>query len=457
MRINKEIPVVLTIAGSDSGGGAGIEADLKTFAALGVHGTVAITSVTAQNTYEVRATYDLPPHIVVKQIEAVADDMGIDAAKTGMLSNSEIIKAISEVVKNYGFPLVVDPVMIAKSGAPLLKQEAIETLIKNLIPIATVVTPNKMEAEKITSIKINSISDAKKAAKYIVEELGAKAAVVKGGHIAGDKSTDVLYYDGKYIEMSSPRIYNACTHGTGCGFSAAIAAELAKGKSIDQAVKSAKEFITSAIKYSYKIGKGFCPINPLAWVNIPAERYKVLNTLKNAVEILEKNGEKIVKYVPEVQINLVMALPKIYSKDINDVAGILGRIVRYGKTIKASGPPAFGASKHLAKAVLKIMEYHPTVRASMNLRYDNELIKVAKKLGFKVSYYDRREEPNEVKKVEGATIPWGIEQALKKINYEVPDIIYHLGDWGKEPIINVFGRDALDVVKKVLKLINKLQ
>jgi hydroxymethylpyrimidine/phosphomethylpyrimidine kinase len=445
------VPKALTIAGSDSGGGAGIEADLKTFAALGVHGMAAITSVTAQNTLEVRAAYDLPPEAVASQIEAVADDLGVDAAKTGMLSNSEIIKAVAKTVRKYGFPLVVDPVMIAKSGAPLLKPEAMSTLINEIIPLAKVATPNRFEAEKLTGIKISNLDDAKKAAKYIVEELGAEAVVVKGGHIAGDYSVDILYYEGRFKEYTAPRIVNGCYHGTGCSFSAAIAAELAKGKSIEEAVGIAKEFITLAIDYGLKIGKGHCPVNPSAWVDIPAERWKTVENIRKAVEILESNAELIQPLIPEVQMNLVMALPKNYARGIDDVAGILGRIVRYGSRIKASGPPTFGASKHLAKAVLKIMEYYPEVRAAANIRYDEKVIEAAKRLNYIISWYDRRDEPPEIKSKEGASIPWGVEIAIKRVG-KAPDIIYHMGDWGKEPMINVLGGNAVEVVEKILAL-----
>ncbi len=450
------IPCALTIAGSDSGGGAGIEADLKTFAALGVHGLVAITSVTAQNTLEVRAAYDLPPEAVIKQVEAVADDLGVDAAKTGMLSNAGIIKAVAKVVKKYGFPLVVDPVMIAKSGAPLLRPEAIDTLITELIPLAKVVTPNKFEAERLVGIKITSIDDAKLAAKKIVEELGAEAAVVKGGHLVGDRAIDVLYYQGDYEVYEAPRILDGCYHGTGCSFSAAIAAELAKGKELKEAVRVAKEFITKAITYGLKVGKGHCPVNPSAWVDIPAWKWRVINDLRKAVEILEHFGELINKYVPEVQMNIVEALPYPYARDLNDVAGIKGRIVRYGSTIRAVGPPEFGVSKHLAKAVLTAMKHDPEVRAALNIKYLNKVIDQAKSLGMIVSYYDRSKEPPEIKAKEGATIPWGTEEAIKKVG-RVPDIIYHLGDVGKEPMIVILGHDALECVNKLLRIIRSLE
>jgi hydroxymethylpyrimidine/phosphomethylpyrimidine kinase len=441
----------LTIAGSDSSGGAGIQTDLKTFAALGVHGMSIITSITAQNTYEIRAVFDLPLNIIEAQFRAVVEDIGVDASKTGMLSNSEIVRLIANLIKSYGFPVVVDPVMVAKSGASLLREEAVDALLKYLIPIATVVTPNKFEAERLTGISINSLDDAKKAARYIVEELGAQATILKGGHIEGDEVTDILYYNNKFKEFKAKRIRTKNTHGTGCSFSAAIAAELAKGKPIDEAVKTAKEFITIAIEYSLQLGKGYGPVNPVAWLAIPAEKYFVLSNLKKAVEQLEENGYLIAPLMPEVGMNIAMALPKPYAKSIDSVAGVMGRIVRVGDKVKAVGSIEFGASSHMARAVLKAMEFDERVRAAANIRFDERLIEIARTLGYSVSFYERSQEHVDIKSVEGASIPWGVEQAVTRIGY-VPDIIYHKGDWGKEPMINVFGLTATDVVEKILRL-----
>ncbi|MEM3356925.1 MAG: bifunctional hydroxymethylpyrimidine kinase/phosphomethylpyrimidine kinase, partial [Candidatus Bathyarchaeia archaeon] len=183
--MNGKIPVAIAIAGSDSGGGAGIQADLKTFAALGVHGTTAITAVTAQNTVAVTSVEALKPEMVRDQIRAVAEDIGIDAGKTGMLYTEQIIKVVSEDVLKYGFSLVVDPVMVAKSGSPLLKPEAVDALKNYLLPIATVVTPNKFEAEKLVSLEIKNLKDAETAAEKI-SEMGPKAVIIKGGHIEGE-------------------------------------------------------------------------------------------------------------------------------------------------------------------------------------------------------------------------------------------------------------------------------
>ncbi len=448
-------PVAITIAGSDSGGGAGIEADLKTFAALGVHGVVAITSVTAQNTYAVTAIHDLPPEMVVKQITTVYEDIGIDAGKTGMLSNSKIIEAVADTVSKLGFPLVVDPVMIAKSGAPLLKPEAMDTLMRRLIPVAKVITPNRFEAEKITGMKINNLDDAKKAAKYIVEELGAEAAIVKGGHVeAGGEAIDVMYYNGSFYEFKAPRIVDGCTHGTGCSFSAAIAANLARGLDVVEAVKIAKEFITMAIKYGVRIGRGSCPVNPMAWIEIPAEKQRVIENLRKALKIIVENQELLAKYIPETGTNIVMSIDPRYAKTIEDVAGVKGRITRISDREVRIGELGFGASSHMARLVLIAMKYDPSIRSAMNLKYNEELVEKARRKGYKVVFIDRRQEPEEIKKREGASIPWIVEEAVKRIG-SIPDIIYDVGDIGKEPMIRVLGRNPVEVIEKVLGIIRE--
>jgi len=447
-----KVPVAMTIAGSDSGGGAGIEADLKTFAALGVHGTVVLTAITAQNTTAVTGVQDVELEIIEKQIDAVFSDIGVDAAKTGMLHTSEIIRVVAKKVKEYGFPLVVDPVMIAKSGAPLLKQEAVKILVEELLPLATVLTPNAREAEVLCGFKISSLEDQKKAAKKIAE-LGPKAVVVKGGHLYTEKSVDVLYYEGEYYFYEAERIESRNTHGTGCSFSAAIAAELAKEKSIVEAVSVAKKLITAAIRYGVPVGRGHGPVNPLALLYKDSERYNVLKNVMEAVLLIE-NSSLSVNLVPEVGMNIAMALP--YADSIEDVAAVPGRLRKTVNRVTCLHAPDFGASSHLARYILNIMKHDPRKRAAINIRFDKKILEVAEKEGLIVSYYDRRKEPPEVKAKEGATIPWGVSEAIKNAEGKVPDIIYHEGDWGKEPMIVVFGETAVDCAKKVLKLAEKV-
>ncbi len=450
MRV-RSLPVAITIAGSDSGGGAGIQADLKTFAALGVHGTVALTSVTAQNTYQVTMVHDLPPEMVYEQVRVVAEDMGIDAGKTGMLSNAGIIAAVARAVRDFNFPLVVDPVMVAKSGAPLLREDAVEALARELLPQAKVVTPNAPEAERLTGVKVVDVATAKLAAKKLVEELGCEAAVVKGGHWGGAKSVDVLYWRNEYRVFEAPRA-EGCTHGTGCTFSAAIAAELAKGASIPDAVKVAKEFVTLAIKHGLKVGKGHCPVNPTAWLELNAQRFAVLKRVEEAVELLLAHSRELSPYAPEVGINVVMALPPPYAESPGDVAGVKGRIVKFGGELKAVGPVAFGASSHLARLVLEAMKLDPGVRAAVNVAYKPELVEKAEGIGLKAVFVDRAREPESVKRVEGASMSWIVKEAFK-IAGGTPDVIYDRGDVGKEAMIRVLAADAVRAVEKLLKLV----
>ena len=447
------IPCALSIAGSDSGGGAGVQADLKTFAALGVHGMTAVTSVTAQNTVAVTAVQDVDPEVVRAQIEAVAEDIGVDAAKTGMLHTSEIIGVVSDEIEKLGFPVVVDPVMIAKSGAVLLRPEATETLIKRLLPLATVVTPNAMEAEAISGVEIGTIEDGRRAAERMAQ-LGPRAVVVKGGHILQreGKAVDILLHGGELTLLEAERYDTKDTHGTGCSFSSAIAAELAKGKSIVGAVAVAKEFVNRAIRYGLRIGSGHGPLNPMANLYNDAERYWVLKSVRDAITIVEGCPEARL-LVPEVQLNIGMALP--YATGLGDVAAVEGRIGRLGRGVRATGCPGFGVSGHVARTILAVKRFDDEVRAGMNMRYSEEIVEACRGLGLVTSFYDRREEPPEVKEREGMTTFWGAEQAVERAG-RVPDVIYHLGDWGKEPIVTLLGRTAVEVAERAVEVAKRL-
>lgn len=447
------IPLALTIAGSDSGGGAGIQADLKTFAALGVHGMSAITAITAQNTVDVTAIQDIDTKIIEAQIRAVADDIGVDAAKTGMLHTPEIIHVVADLIREYGFTVVVDPVMIAKSGAALLKPESKDTLIKELLPLAKVVTPNSMEAEALSGINVETLEDAKKAAQVIAER-GVEAVIVKGGHLfSEDKATDLLYYQDKFHEFEAERHETKDTHGTGCSFASAIAAELAKGNGVIEAVDVAKKFVNTAILYGLRIGKGNGPLNPMAFLINKTEKFVVLDNVRKAVEILESTPE-IVKLFPEVQINIGMGLP--YATGPADFVAVPGRIVKIGNKAKASSCPRYGASAHVARTVLAVKQYDHTIRAGMNLLYSEEAIKACEEMDLSVSFYDRREEPDEIKDIEGMTTKWGAEQAVKRIG-KAPDVIYHFGDWGKEAMIVLLGKDAVQIAKTAAQIAKKIK
>jgi len=447
-----KVPVAITIAGSDSGGGAGIQADLKTFAALGVHGTTAITSVTAQNTCSVRAVEDLKPEMIREQIKAVVEDIGIDAGKTGMLHTQETIKTVSSEVSKYKFPLVVDPVMIAKSGVPLLKTEAIDALKNYLLPEATVITPNRFEAEKLADMKIENLRDAEIAAEKI-SKMGPKAVVIKGGHLEGSKAIDILYHKGEFKTFSAPRLDVKTTHGTGCSFSAAITAELAKKTELPVAVEKAKKTVTLGIKFGIRIGKGYGPVNPMAHLYRESSRYSVLMNLEKAKTSLEATPE-VAMLVPEVGMNIAMAIP--YAESIDDVAAIEGRIVKTSEGAKAAGNPKFGCSSHLARYILEIIKHDESRRAAINLKFSNNILETLKELDVTISFYDRTKEPEEIKKVDGMTVPWGVKQAVKRIG-KVPDVIYHRGDVGKEPMIVILGQQAYDLAEHTAQLAREIR
>jgi hydroxymethylpyrimidine/phosphomethylpyrimidine kinase len=256
------VKVALTIAGSDSGGGAGIQADLKTFAAHGLHGACAITAVTAQNSVRVTDYVALEPRMVVAQIEAVTSDMTVAAAKTGMLANRGIIEAVARVASEWSVPfLVVDPVMVAKGGDRLLDRQAEQAYVERLFPLATVLTPNLSETEALLTRPVRTLEDMKAAAREL-HRRGVRAVVVKGGHLPGD-AIDIFFDGTRLEELTAPRIATANTHGTGCTYASAIASRLALGEELLDAVRGAKAYLTEAIRRSYSVGHGHGPVDHL--------------------------------------------------------------------------------------------------------------------------------------------------------------------------------------------------
>lgn len=256
------VPRALTIAGSDSGGGAGIQADLKTFSALGVYGMTAITALTAQNTTGVLGIVEMSPEFVRQQIDAVVTDIGVDAAKTGMLSSAPIIEAVADGIRRHRITqLVIDPVMVAKSGAPLLRPEAREALRRVLLPLALVVTPNLHEAAALVDRKVETLREMEDAA-HALHALGPRYVVVKGGHLAG-AAIDLVFDGSRVVRLEAARIETRHTHGTGCVFSAAITAGLARRIEILQAIRDAKAFVTAAIREALPLGSGHGPANPM--------------------------------------------------------------------------------------------------------------------------------------------------------------------------------------------------
>ncbi len=438
-------PIVMTIAGSDSGGGAGIAADLKTFAALGVHGTCAITSVTAQNTTGVLEAFDLLPAAVSSQIEAVCTDMDVIWAKTGMLASSEIIREIAKEVRKHGLSLVVDPVMAAEAGGDLLRKEALSVLIEELLPLCKVTTPNASEAGALAGMAVKTPEDAKVAARKIAD-LGIEAVIVTGGHL---DATDLLYEAGSDTFTRIPGIFvKGGTHGSGCTYSAAMTAFLACGESLDWAARKSKKFVEQAILKSRPAGRGVNPVNPLGATLEEKERYLVLRELKEAVSILE-GSPYFSKLIPEVGCNIGMAIPDAGSYE--DVAAVEGRIVRHRERAVPVGCADFGASRHVAGVILSALRYDLEIRAAINVKYSEKVLEACREMELGISSFERADEPENT-----GTMEWGTAEAIKKYG-SVPKVIYDKGGTGKEPMVRLLGINATEVAKLAVELAEKLQ
>jgi hydroxymethylpyrimidine kinase / phosphomethylpyrimidine kinase / thiamine-phosphate diphosphorylase len=438
----------LTIAGSDSGGGAGIQGDIKTFTVSGVYGMSAITAVTAQNSVGVQGIVTMEADFVAMQIESVLTDIGVDAAKTGMLANEEIVHVVADRISYYGIKnLVVDPVMVAKGGDHLLQRNAVEALKKKLLPVSLVVTPNLEEAAVIVGKDLLTQGDIEDAARRIFD-FGTPYVVIKGGHGQGD-AVDILY-DGETIHsFSAPRYETKNTHGTGCTFSAAITAALAHGKDVYSAVADAKAFISTAIRYSLNLGTGHGPTNHLAMMEKRVSRYEVLENIRKALKRLETM--KIGHLIPETQTNLAMAMP--YADSPDDVAAVPGRIIRWGDTIRTLSEPLYGASHSMASMVLTARKSDPAVGAAMNIRYSEETLAACHKAGFAMVEFTW---PLPGEKREGHKLS-DLVSGYVRLNGSAPDIVFNRGGWGKEAHIEFFGKDALDIAEKIKRVIENTQ
>ena len=446
--------VLLTVGGSDSSGGAGIQADIKTFGALGFHGTSAITAVTAQNTLGVRSVHPVPPEAVGAQLDALIDDFEISAAKTGMLLDREIVAVAAGFFERANIPLVVDPVIEAEAGGRLLSSPALDLLCERLIPLARVATPNILEAEAITGIKVSDEESAVRAGRAILD-LGAEAAVVTGGHLDGD---DVLVSGEGHRVIRGDKVAGG-NHGVGCTYSAALTSLLAKGERLETAAEFAKRFAAASVKKSTAVGRGPSPVNPLAEVVEGADRYSVLMDLQRGVSILL--GEPaILRLIPEVGSNLGMAI--FGASGPEDVAAVEGRFVKADSKVRACGSVKFGASRHVARVLLSAMSFDPQTRAGMNVRFGEDVLKAVQTLELSSSHFRREDEPAGSK-----TMSWGTADAIRRFESSpefgadpsrpVPQVIWDRGGVGKEPMVRLLGRSAVEVANLAVGMARSLQ
>ena len=423
---------ILTVGGSDPSSGAGIQSDIKTFSNLNVYGFTAITAITSQNTKQVLNIEPVSKKSLKSQLDSVLSDFHLDAIKIGMVYNSDLIRVIYSKFRHSKIPIIVDPIIKSTTGNLLLKKSAMTDYKRMIIPLADVITPNKYEAKILSGI-----SNVKNAAKKI-QMLGAKSVIVTGATISKNKISDYVLEKDKEYQITG-RMIQIENHGSGCNYSASLTVSLAKQYTINQSVKIAKKYVYNSIRDSKKIGKGV----RITHTPISNGKMELANSINDFKQIKD-----IYKIIPECQSNFVFS--KIKPRKIQDVLGISGRLVKSGKEVITAGEITYGGSHHVGTAVIEVNKKFPSICSALNIKFDPKIISKAKSCGLMVLSYDRKKEPKKLKRKEGSSIIWGINYALKT---KLPDIIYHKGDIGKEPMILVFGETPNDVIKKISKMI----
>ncbi|MBI5416995.1 bifunctional hydroxymethylpyrimidine kinase/phosphomethylpyrimidine kinase [Candidatus Poribacteria bacterium] len=443
---------ILTIAGFDPSGGAGLQADIKTFSALETYGLSVATSLTVQNTHGVFDVIEIAPDVISNSLQTIASDVELHAIKIGMLCTETVIEVVASFLEKIFCSIVVlDPVLISKNGYWLLKESSLPFFIKRLLPKITLITPNIKELQLLSNIEITNDNDIKKAAN-IIKNFGPKHVLIKGSRVTPELVTDLLYDGINYTEFTSKNLeVHHFLHGTGCTFASAITSELAKGYTLTEAIKTAQIFLNILSLSPLVVGKGNYNLNHLGILQRDAEKYSIIYELKQAFKKLEEAC--IGSLIPEIQSNMVYAMEGAALPF--EVAGFPGRIIRLDNSIACVSAPEFGKTKHMASVVLAVMHYFPSLRSAMNIKYSSELIGAAKKLGYKIYSFDRKNEPEDNKNIEGKTLDWGIKETISK-THEPPDLIYDTGGFGKEAIIRVIGHNPQEIVNKILAIKKKL-
>jgi hydroxymethylpyrimidine kinase / phosphomethylpyrimidine kinase / thiamine-phosphate diphosphorylase len=428
---------VLTIAGSDSIGGAGVQADLKAIASLDLHGASALTAITAQNTKRVVKIVPLSTKDVLAQIDAVLDDAIVSAIKTGMLYSADIARTVAKRIKDEGLPLVVDPVLIAGVGDKLCSKDLLDAMKKDLFPLATVVTPNRHEAEELASMTIDG-PEAAKDACMVISELGPRSVLIKGGHFEGDHVIDVLFHEGSMIELTAPRSPNK-VHGGGCTLASYIAGDLARGMDIRPAVIDAKRRITDAIALSYQIGGGMNAVNPMASKQKDALREDRIESLRSS--IIELESRLPASCVLEDGCEFVYSLPA--PQNYSEICGIDGKIVVRSRRPLRVGDIRFDGVKDLARIMMVISRRDPRMMSALTLRSTERNLARLRENGLSVM---------EVERKDGSKGKEPAGQSICKLMGQtdfVPDIVSDGDGMGMQPMMMVIGESPADVLLKI--------
>ena len=422
---------ILTVGGSDPSSGAGIQSDIRTFSDFDAYGFTAITAITSQNTKQVSNIEPVSKKSLKSQLNSILSDFHIDAIKIGMVYNSDIIKIIHSEFRDNHVPIIVDPIIKSTTGNLLLKKNALSDYTKMIIPLANIITPNKYEVKILSGV-----SNVRNAAKKI-QMLGAESVIVTGASTSKDKISDFVLEKNKEYKITGKMI-PIQNHGSGCNYSASLTVLLAKQYTLKQAVKIAKNYVYNSIKNSKNIGKGI----RITHTTNSNEKMELIESIKNFKQI-----KNVYKTIPECQTNFVYS--KINPKTIKDVLGVSGRLVKSGKEVVTAGEIIYGGSYHVATAIIQVNKKFPNIRSGLNIRFNPKIISKARSYGLTLLTYDRSKEPKKSKQHEGSSIKWGINHALKS---KSPDLIYHKGDMGKEPMILIFGEKPNDIIKKISKI-----
>ncbi len=429
---------LLSIGGSDPSSGAGIQSDIRAFSLLDAHCLTVITAITSQNTTKFDTSEPVSRNALKSQLNSVMSDFKIDGIKIGMVYDSKTIQTVHQKLEKLKIPIVVDPVIKSTTGGLLIKDSAIKDFQKLIIPLATIITPNRFEAEILSKTRIDAKNSPKKVAK-IIQKMGAQNVVITGIDGKDNQISDFVLEREKQYVVSGDKI-SKINHGSGCNYSAAMLFAFVKGDSMQESVKFAKQFAYDSIKNAKMLGRGIA-ITSTGQDSIKSELSEAINEFVGI--------KNIYKNIPECQTNFVSSRQK--PETTGDVLGIAGRIVKSGRDVIVAGDLRYGGSKHVATALLAVNKKFPQVCSAINLKYQDVTISKIKKSKMTFSSYDRSQEPKNVK-VGHSTIEWGIKNSIRNLN-KAPDIVFHKGDFGKEPMIIVFGKTPDSIVKKILKVI----
>ena len=444
--------IALTIGGLDPSGGAGVTGDVVTFAVIGVHGVTVATALTYQNTSGVLGFWAVTDRDVKAQMDAVVNDFDVAAVKLGMVASAGIAHALESYLADFrerGVPVVFDPIIKAGAGQPLFEGVAEKTFADVILPYVTLATPNAVElAYLIGDEPARNLGDLRTQVRIFHSRFGLPA-LATGGHVDGasDAVVDVLFTGSEMREYRRGRVQGEI-HGTGCLAAAAVTAYLVVGLDLVNAFERAEEYVTAAVTAAFAAGRGSRLPDRTAAIFGDAERWRVYNNVLRAVDVFI-TASNTYKLIPEVGTNIAYALPGARTTD--EVCAVPGRIVRVAGDLQTCRDPAFGASSHMGRGLMAVMKHDPAVRAVMNVRYGDDVIAACAELNYRVGSFDRGSEPAEKADVDGQTMQWGIDQAIAA-GEGVPDVIYDRGAYGKEAMVRLLGRDAMEVVRRAVAI-----